>query len=353
MHAHRTILGLLAVVGVLALGGSAARAAEDQEKPKPEAPPNVVTRMYDIQDLVLTKDYPYEGAVRPPGFPIVSGGAFGGMGELYGKTTATRERPLVRIGFDELRFVITRNVCLGTWVDEGGVGALELLDRWLVVTQTPENHKKIQEFLDNLRKGMAGVRTVTVEAKYVLLDDAQVEKLSAAAKTKPGSPVEAAAAALKDVGAEVVRSGRTTCLDCQIVHLTWGRAQTLIADTQPVVAEGAVGIDPTIDMALWGVMLQVMPRLAPDSESAMVDVWSVVTDPKGVTTKTTTSAFAYKGAVTESVKASIDQPEFLVQTFRTTSRIPVGKPVLLAGTDMTEMKKGKAMYLVLQVTPNK
>ena len=78
---------------------------------------NVVVRVYDIRDLI---------------YPQVNRGA----------------------QIARLTRLIEHNVDAASWKDAGGsVGALRELEGQLIVTQTPENHRKIVAMLQDLRGG--------------------------------------------------------------------------------------------------------------------------------------------------------------------------------------------------------
>ena len=181
--------------------------------------PALVTRVYAVVDLALsTPDYEYEGqipstagGVRSPRFR--GGGGFGGGGDTGGggifsvpsDQSGTRQRSdfhhLAQIGgggisgggmggggigggflpahpvsmvldFDSLIEVITSVIEPDSWDENGGPGSLSAMGALLCVRQTEPVHTQIQQLLDDIRREGGRLRSVTVEARWLLLDSA-------------------------------------------------------------------------------------------------------------------------------------------------------------------------------------
>ena len=142
-------------------------------------PPGVVTRVYNISDLIQpTMSYPFQTIVIPP----VQLGArqqqqdsqspFGAAGQ----PTA----PSSPVSAEGITKVIQEVVAPETWRDNGGSdGSLRMIDRLLVVTQTPERQQKVTELLEQLRHESGPGRTITVKADWILLNADQLQRVTA------------------------------------------------------------------------------------------------------------------------------------------------------------------------------
>jgi len=343
-------LGMLVCMG--AARGPLEKANEVAEAKKVEP---VVIRMYNVQDLVLGRDFPYRSAVLPPtsleattGWVTYSEAGAGGFGDLFPAEAPEKAEELGRIATtlspSVLADLIMRTVDPQSWKDDERV-KIDRVGALLVVTQTLENQTKIAELLEQFRIARP---MVAIEAKWVLLEDAQVPKLFGAAGAKRTVPPIVTEAAFAEAKAQVIYRGQITCFDRQTVHIASGRAQTLMLDLEPVVAEAAVGWDPTLNPLLWGALLELTPALSPDRKSVTMKVHSMITEGKEVTTRTIEASVGDKAV--PPTKGEVDLPEFLMHTFRTTVQAPLDKGVLIGGMTSPEALDGKVLYLILEVS---
>jgi len=314
----------------------------------------LLVRMYNVQDLLLGRDKTYVAPLPPtageaglPRFDMISslaaGATFGGeppVGDAVSMTSALSPEVIVEI--------LRRAIDPDSWEEEGGRGRVTNVGALIVVTQTAANQAKIAELLDQFR---AGRPLVTIEARWVLVDDGQVAALVGQAGAKRPTPVEVAPAALQQAGAKVIYRGQITCLDRQRVHLATGLGQAYGADAEPVVAERTVGWDLQINSTFQGALLQVTACLTPDGKSATVDLESHISE-TGQMRRTTLHASG-ADAKGEGAKAEIDLPDYLFHTFRTTLRVPVDKPILVGGITAPRALDGKVLYLVMEVSSGK
>jgi len=196
---------------------------------------------------------------------------------------------------------------------------------------------------------VAARRVVSVEAKWVLMDDEQLAKVVAG---KGVGAKEIAPDAMKKAGVGVPWRARITCHDRQTVHLSSGRVQTVTIGVEPVVSDYAFTTRPLVKMVHWGAALEVTPVLAADGNSVTVDVKSVVTEPKAMGKIPLHEPTGVKQAGTNVLK-SLDRLDFLIHTSRTTARIPLNKPVIVAGMTVGKRRDKKVLYLVLEVAISK
>lgn len=317
----------------------------------------LIVRIHNVQDLMMGCDYPYCG----PPTPTMTGGQApvfesasvlqqaGAGGGLFAGATAIGDAAAMAsaLNTEVLIAVIMRTVDTENWEDSGGRGKIDSVGPLLVITQTAENQKKIAELLDQFR---AAKQMVTIEARWVLLDDAQVAKLIPEGG-KRTVPVEVAPGALVAAEAKVIYRGQITGFDRQKVHVATGKVQRYVENATPVVAENAIGWDPQLGALLMGAVLEITPALAPDGKSATLDLESHISEAGDMRTKTFTGAVS--GEKGESAKADIDLPEWLVHTFRTTLRVPLDKPVLIGGMTAPKAADGKVLYLILEISASK
>jgi len=340
------VMGLSACATAGPLQEARKEAEEAQVEP-------VFVRMYNVQDLMLGRDHPYDGGMLPAthlsegvqaAAQAASGGGFGDLfgvaPDLGGKAALTSA-----LSPDILEEIIKRTVGVGTWDDEGGRGRIERVGALLVITQTQENHKQIKDLIDQFRRAR---RMASIHARWLLTGPKELTHFLPAGANKPVVPhvVDLAPLGKPDVDARIIYEGRVTCFDRQTTHLASGSAEVYCTDQEPVVAEDAVGWDPTMTPLLFGAFLQVTPSLSEERNEATVDIRSSITEKGGEPTSTTVEAATAEG----SAKAEIDKPKYLGHTFRTTLRMPLDTPVLVGGMTSPEALEGKVIYLILEVS---
>ena len=82
------------------------------------------------------------------------------------------------IDFDSLIDAMTGVVAPDTWQENGtGRGDVRVVGAALVVWQTADVHERIAEFLDQLRQGSAKRRTVAIDARWLLLNSDDLDRL--------------------------------------------------------------------------------------------------------------------------------------------------------------------------------
>jgi RNA polymerase sigma-70 factor (ECF subfamily) len=173
------------------------------------------------------------------------------------------------------------------------------------------------------------------------------------------SPVPRAEVESRKMDEKSVRyRAEISCFNGQTVSVFSGRSRTVIADEETVVAQGAVGMNPTVKQVLLGAMLEVTPTIIHGNEqAAVVDVktqvadWSSAGEVNVPTTQT--SSPDRGGNVITGSPTKIDKLNILGQALRTTAQIPMGKPVLPGGMTLeptTDAPGGGQLYLVVELT---
>jgi hypothetical protein len=323
--------------------------AEGPEAQPPEQPePQAVVRTYNVADLMRTAvDYPLDSQIVPPTGYGAGGAPGGGM---FVDAAAAAPKPAAHAAsLDELITLITDFVDSNSWQANGGsVGSVRGFGALLVIAQTEDNHAKIAQLLDEVRRNTGPSQVVSVRATWLLMNPPDVPN--------PGTVATAEWVA----GQPVYCEGRTVCFSGQTVHVTSGRGRAVINDLTPIVADSAVAFDPTVERVQSGVSLQVAPQLVPGTETAIVDLqsfaseWGDAGQPVPVRGAVTTqpSAGAAAGAGAE-VSSSVDRLNILAQEMKTTLRVPLGKKFVVGGMTLDPAageKDTRQLCLILEIS---
>jgi hypothetical protein len=349
---------------VLAMAINAVAQQAPEQKPPAARPAQAVdastltTEVYDIRDLLQNRRTRTAGsAIVPPTKmveqkPLIGSQGGGGEGGIFGGAGNDPRPPAKSSPGDELMKAIMDTVDRESWRDAGGtIGAMRLLDSELIVSQTPGNQKAIHVLLNQLRASNA--RMVTVVARWVLLGSGEIEHFAQPIKQTDGSAaIESVnvAAMEKVAGGPVKYRAQVTCFNGQTVHLSSGRARTVVTGLTPVVGTGAGAYQPESAVVQDGVSLQLTPTLPQDSPTAIIDIESVVSEWGGLAAAppAPTSQPTNMDAPT-----SIDRVDMQVQQLHTTIAVPVGKPILVGGLSLSgrggKDAEGKQLYLVIEV----
>ena len=131
-----------------------------------------------------------------------------------------------------------------------------------------------------------------------------------------------------DIRSTNLQAPRLTLYNGQRSYISVSTVTTYIADVQPVVAQAAVGWDPTIGAIPVGVTLDVKATVSADRRYVQMDLRPQVADIEAFEHSMITAAVPALGIAT----AIIDLPRVRVQDFKTTVSVPDGGTLLLGGT---------------------
>ena len=325
------------------------QSAQAQKKAKKTAAEGggYVLMIYDVADLVMNvPDYPYPGSrhamrrgggmggmgggmfnVQPEqvsaGVPVLAqyGGGFGGGG-----ATNQSKSNSGRITLQELQGVILTIVAPDTWVEIGGEGHLETLGNSLLVKQTPAVHRQLQDFLKLLRAGSSKNKTVSIDARWLLLNSDDLDRLIRA--TADGLPrVDRKMLAEYTRRPSSIRA-ITNCFTGQLVYLVSGTRRNVITSYIPVVGGSSVGYQPQIEKTNLGTLLEIRATLIPNGNRAVVDLRSTITMPAAW--RTDGEAFAAQIAQ-HPLAPAVDRVATETQQLATTLSMPLRQPVLAGG----------------------
>ncbi len=301
----------------------------------------VATKVYNVRDLIqVEQDHSFKSQVKPvtqltmePN-PWLSG---------FGNCAVSTLPPTKQDQVNAILELIRSTIAAESWRENSGtIGTLREINGALVVAQTEANHKQIETLLEQLRKANAARRTVLVQAKWLELDGAGLDKLLGGSGVK--APAEVAADAIKDL--PVRYRAQITGMEGQDVHLAAGRGQT-------VLSENFVS-DPKTEMVHWGAILNLSAVMNPDG-TATVDFSSLIAEPGEIKP---IPMVQHKASSQPAVgmPESLDRLEFNLQSFGGTAKVPLGKPVLIGGSNLAPPGGGpnaKLLYLVLEVSASK
>ncbi len=371
------------LITLMALAMSAQTAlAQEAEK--------LVLKMYPISDIVLkVADYPYPGeeASRFSNFGGgMGGGGFGGGGGFQGGGAFQvggdlREEPYsTTLTVDDLVEAIHSFVDPDSWDDEA---ELKVLGGALVVRQTPENHGRIAEFLTEIRNSLGNRRTVSIDARWLMLTSVELDELVAEGEAK-SNPLavdreKLTARMLEPTSLRAIGH----CFSGQRTYLVSGSRQNIVSGFIPVVgsietgAEGlawdhtpadptlhfvsgigpaalssggrSVGYQPIVERPNLGVLLEIRPTLEGGAEQgAIVDLKSTLSA-AGTTPKINLDEEV------QWIAPQVDRIAITRAELATTLRLPLGVPVVVGGLTLNPAEVGeegepsKQVYLILEV----
>ena len=241
-------LRLAVLIFALALP-AAAHAAGPATAPTSAPAAGGVIAVYPIRDLIEPiPDFQDEDGMRPPnGLGITRPyGLYGGGRSIPPEADPeVVRRELVDTIIQRLETVVDRE----SWTDNGGsVGSIKEVDGELIITQTADNQKRVKVVLTGLRDAAPTVQVEAVWATLAAADLAAADTFqkqdALVAKLDPATP-----------------RGQMSCRDGQAVHLASGPASSIIFDLTPVVAQNAVGFDPSVVQVQTGGHLEFRPVL--------------------------------------------------------------------------------------------
>ncbi len=318
-------------------------------------------RVYQLSDLVLPiPDFLRESQSKPkPVIPNRGGGGLGGGGyggggqfnvaqfggngqpgaivQPSGKTKA----PSSRFTLIKLKEIIGSMVEPASWDVRGGTASMRHLGTMLLIMQTPEAHAKITKLLDAIRREGGTLQSVTIEARWLLLDSDQLSELRS---KSPSSQHVNREELERFTRSETSYRGQITCFSGQTTTIQGGEQRSAIVSAIPVVGS-SVGYQPVIRTVNVGATLTVQPMLLQGKNAVILNLKSSVNDMDSslVTTPLrapTPAGTSTRGSSTTKTEASIitinlEKVNVIAQEFATSLRVPLNQPVLVGGMTLT------------------
>jgi general secretion pathway protein D len=154
-------------------------------------------------------------------------------------------------------------------------------------------------------------------------------------------------AIMADIRSTTLQAPRLTLYNGQRSYISVSTVTTYIADVTPVVAQAAVGWDPTIGAIPVGVTLDVKATVSADRRYVQMDLRPQVADIEAFEHSPITAAVPGLGIAT----ATIDLPRVRVQDFKTTVSVPDGGTLLLGGTRQFQEGEAETGVPILSKVP--
>lgn len=357
-------------------------------------------RVYDVGDLVMeVRDYEYPGSefgtkkAPLPGFVGgggggLGGGGFGGGGQFqFGGGGSNEPRPSTVVSgttMDDLINVLYSVIDSGSWRENGGTAEAKAFGNSLVVSQTPEVHAQIEQLLKQLRAGAGERKSVTVDARWLLLASDELQQLHVIKNGTQQFSGNGVPLLDREKLSEFTRRATsiravTTCFSGQLVYVVSGTKRNVISGYIPVVgsledgnsaaqlassrarsvfrfasdgnnpwerSEAKVGYQPIVEKQNIGALLEIRPTLIQGNEAAIVDLKATVTD---------SADSAVEGVQpVSSGPPEVDRIAVQSQELATTLRVPLHEPVLVGGMTNVSLSRAESdespqLYLVLEL----
>ncbi len=204
----------------------------------------------------------------------------------------------------------------------------------IIVSGTGSNNQGTATLLDLAATAFTnfGANEGGMAVSGVYLDDLQVGFLLRAIQA--------------DLRSNTLQAPRITLYNGQRAYISVSTVNTYIADMEPVVAEAAVGWDPTVGAVPVGVTLDVKATVSADRRYVQMDLRPQVADLDNLRQVPVQAAVPAGVATT-----NIELPEVSVQDFKTTVSVPDGGTLLLGGTRNYAEQEAETGVPVLSKVP--
>jgi hypothetical protein len=291
------------------------------------------------------------------------GGGGGGLGGAAGGGSSRGDdKPPVsesKVTLNDLINAIKEVVAPEAWKGKEGQATITALGNALLISAEEDVHSQVRDLLNLFRQRWGTLRTVSVQAWWLWLDDAQLHSLLAdgsatgqkafglvndAAWTKLQQTLRGGAADPRRLGYRAT----LTCYNGQVVHVMSDGQRLAVTDVRPVVvpAEGgsggpAVALQPEMSVINEGAVLQVRPIANISGKTVVLDIHSRVNVRHDVTptnephNKPTEAMQTGKSG--QIIVPVVDRNlQLLTNRISTTLRVPVERVMLVGGMTFEE-----------------
>lgn len=320
-------------------GNSNTQTASDNAASSDAKEPATEVQIYDVADLVTVPGYfSSDTAVAPATVPLESPQPKPYRQVMEGDPPQAHPTRL-----DLLIALIREQIDPECWTPNGTVGRVQANGSRLTIVNTPANHKRIARLLENLRRAYTGA-PLNIDARWLLADDKQLAAL------RPGSPApgEIDPAAAKDL--PVAYRASVSCFSDQPAAIHSGPTKSCSVFATPIVSEYAVANAVNVEDIQGGLVMQFWPVLSPDGRDVTLDLHADIGLPREGGTIPLVNASRLKPTTAPAVPLEqLDRLDFDVVSFKTTTHLPLGKPMLVS-TVPAPRANGKWLCLVVQVS---
>lgn len=295
-----------------------------------------------------------------------------------------------RISVESLVTAITEVISPDSWKANGGASTMTTLGTALLVSADESTHSQIESLLGLFRQKWGTLRTVSVNAWWLWLTEAELAGLLGTedAEAKPaevdGKPVfgvvqnmpawqqkiqgkaaEGAAATLQGYRAAV------TCYNGQTVHTLSGDQRSVVTQVQPLITRdetgqpvGSVAYLPTLTVIQEGAALEVTPLVTISGKIVILDLHSRVSRLQEEAAAAAAAAEGEKDGGPEApvkdsrvlspqvVLQALNRQPLAVQRLSTTLRAPADRVMLAGGMTFNRQEQagGRSLYLFVKAS---
>jgi hypothetical protein len=295
------------------------------------------------------------------------GGGFGGGG-LFAVDDAVDASQFIlpsrgnlgaaRVSLDELVSAITTTIQPEDWEERGGESTITSLGNALLISAPPETHAQIDNLLKLLRDRWGSLRTISVRAYWLWLDDAQLDSALSAETPEPpmgfGILTDDAWAQLQQTaeGEDVLPGYRAaiTFYNGQTVHTMSGGQQLTVRGITPVVgSDTEVGYSPETAVIHTGATLQITGMATRRAEFVVLDLHSRVCTATRLDETNENRVVPTPAAATTD---ALDRYQISLQRLSTTTRVPVDRTMLVGGMSFDEQPApgSPSLYLFVRTS---
>jgi hypothetical protein len=293
------------------------------------------------------------------GVRAMGGGMGGGAFQVTDQTKSTDSDG--KITLRDLIGAIKAVVQPDAWKENEGQATITALGNALLVSADEDVHAQVRDLLNLFRQRWGTLRTVSVQAWWLWLDDAQLKSLltdgaTPAAESKVFGLVNEAAwkKLMQDLHAGARDPRRLgyratlTCYNGQIVHVMSDGQRLAVTDVRPVVVPSdgptggaSVAMQPEMSVVNEGAVLQVRPTANISGKTVVLDIHSRVNvrhdAPPAATTHEKAAEPAQPSKGGAIVVPIVDRNlQLMTNRLSTTLRVQVDQLMLVGGMTFEE-----------------
>ncbi|MCA9117191.1 MAG: hypothetical protein KDA79_19100, partial [Planctomycetaceae bacterium] len=287
-----------------------------------------------------------------------------------------------RISVESLVTAITEVISPDSWKENGGFSTMTTLGTALLVSADEATHSQIESLLGLFRQKWGTLRTVSVNAWWLWLTEAElagllgqddpeaepakvdgkpvfglVQDMAAWQQKIQGKVAEGAAATEQGYRAAV------TCYNGQTVHTLSGDQRSVVTQVQPLITRdetgqpvGSVAYLPTLTVIQEGAALEVTPLVTISGKIVILDLHSRVSrlqeEPAAAAPAAEEEAPGKDSPVLspQLVLQALNRQPLAVQRLSTTLRAPADRVMLAGGMTFNRQEQagGRSLYLFVK-----
>lgn len=259
------------------------------------------------------------------------------------------------------------------WQEEGG-GSIAPLGTTMIVSADEDTHQQIDDMLNLFRKRWGTLRTISVQAWWLWLNDTELATLlENPTQPKPAGGIRAFGLVKDDAWKTIIDARQKaggqkagwraaiTSYNGQTVHTMSGGQSLLVHQVEPIVVrgedgepKGRVAYQPQVTIVQEGAALQVTPVSNVSAKTVLLDIHSRVSVRRdaGEGGRKEKMVQAVPDGDPRQITRAIDASQLMLHRISTTLRAPADRTMLVGGmTFESEPKPGEpSLYLFVRPT---